>query len=176
MTLVFHIITYLYCYSKHYAMMSHLYNRHVREFLILARTWFAFGLPSKTGCDTLSLLPLIQFSRAQLPLSPTSLSSSWCPRFWRRWSPDLDTRGEPPPLSLSLLPLLAPLPPPSVPPLVACPPCHALARPPRPRARTPTRPCPGGLAPLRLRAPGAHSVFARATVVARHSTFSLIPF
>jgi hypothetical protein len=23
----------------------------VREFLILARTWFAFGLPSKTGCD-----------------------------------------------------------------------------------------------------------------------------
>jgi hypothetical protein len=32
--------------------MSHLCNRHVREFLILARTWFAFGLPSKTGCDT----------------------------------------------------------------------------------------------------------------------------
>jgi hypothetical protein len=51
MTLVFHIITYLYCYSKHCAMMSHLCNRRVREFLILARTWFAFGLPSKTGCD-----------------------------------------------------------------------------------------------------------------------------
>jgi hypothetical protein len=32
-------------------MMSHLCNRCVREFLILARTWFAFGLPSKTGCD-----------------------------------------------------------------------------------------------------------------------------
>jgi hypothetical protein len=32
-------------------MMSHLCNRYVREFLILARTWFAFGLPSKTGCD-----------------------------------------------------------------------------------------------------------------------------
>jgi hypothetical protein len=32
--------------------MSHLCNRRVREFLILARTWFAFGLPSKTGCDT----------------------------------------------------------------------------------------------------------------------------
>jgi hypothetical protein len=32
--------------------MSHLCNRYVREFLILARTWFAFGLPSKTGCDT----------------------------------------------------------------------------------------------------------------------------
>jgi hypothetical protein len=31
-----------------------LCNRCVREFLILARTWFAFGLPSKTGCDTAS--------------------------------------------------------------------------------------------------------------------------
>jgi hypothetical protein len=29
-----------------------LCNRCVREFPILARTWFAFGLPSKTGCDT----------------------------------------------------------------------------------------------------------------------------
>jgi hypothetical protein len=29
-----------------------LCNRCVREFLILARTWFAFGLPSKTGCDS----------------------------------------------------------------------------------------------------------------------------
>jgi hypothetical protein len=28
-----------------------LCNRCVREFLILARTCFAFGLPSKTGCD-----------------------------------------------------------------------------------------------------------------------------
>jgi hypothetical protein len=33
-----------------------LCNRCVREFLILARTWFAFGLPSKTGCDTILLL------------------------------------------------------------------------------------------------------------------------
>jgi hypothetical protein len=41
----------LYCYSKNCAMISHLYNRCVREFLFLARTWFAFGLPSKTGCD-----------------------------------------------------------------------------------------------------------------------------
>jgi hypothetical protein len=32
-------------------MMSHLCNRCVHELLILARTWFAFGLPSKTGCD-----------------------------------------------------------------------------------------------------------------------------
>jgi hypothetical protein len=31
--------------------MSHLCKRYVREFLILARTWFAFGLPSKTRCD-----------------------------------------------------------------------------------------------------------------------------
>jgi hypothetical protein len=29
-----------------------LCNCCVRELLILARTWFAFGLPSKTGCDT----------------------------------------------------------------------------------------------------------------------------
>jgi hypothetical protein len=26
--------------------------RCVCEFLILARTWFVFGLPSKTGCDS----------------------------------------------------------------------------------------------------------------------------
>jgi hypothetical protein len=32
-------------------MMSMLCNCGVRELLILARTWFAFGLPSKTGCD-----------------------------------------------------------------------------------------------------------------------------
>ena len=32
-------------------MMSMLCNCCVRELLILARTWFAFGLPSKTGCD-----------------------------------------------------------------------------------------------------------------------------
>jgi hypothetical protein len=32
--------------------MSHLCNRCVREFLILAHTWFAFGLRSKTGCDS----------------------------------------------------------------------------------------------------------------------------
>jgi hypothetical protein len=29
-----------------------LCNCCVHELLILARTWFAFGLPSKTGCDT----------------------------------------------------------------------------------------------------------------------------
>jgi hypothetical protein len=31
--------------------MSMLCNCCVCELLILARTWFAFGLPSKTGCD-----------------------------------------------------------------------------------------------------------------------------
>jgi hypothetical protein len=34
-------------------MMSMLCNCCVRELLILTRTWFAFGLPSKTGCDSL---------------------------------------------------------------------------------------------------------------------------
>jgi hypothetical protein len=33
-------------------MMSMLCNCCVCELLILARTWFAFGLPSETGCDT----------------------------------------------------------------------------------------------------------------------------
>jgi hypothetical protein len=33
-------------------MMSMLCNCCVRELLIMARTWFAFGLPSKTGCDS----------------------------------------------------------------------------------------------------------------------------
>jgi hypothetical protein len=32
-------------------MMSMLCNCCVCELQILARTWFAFGLPSKTGCD-----------------------------------------------------------------------------------------------------------------------------
>jgi hypothetical protein len=32
-------------------MMSMLCNCCVRELPILARTWFAFGLPSKTGCE-----------------------------------------------------------------------------------------------------------------------------
>jgi hypothetical protein len=40
---------------EHCVMMSMLCNCCVRELLILARTWFAFGLPSKTGCDSYSL-------------------------------------------------------------------------------------------------------------------------
>jgi hypothetical protein len=43
-------------------MMSMLCNCCVRELLILARTWFAFGLPSKTGCDT---PPLADLTRKQ---------------------------------------------------------------------------------------------------------------
>jgi hypothetical protein len=35
-------------------MMSMLCNCCVRELLILARTWFAFGLPSKIGCDIMT--------------------------------------------------------------------------------------------------------------------------
>jgi hypothetical protein len=40
-------------------MMSMLCNCCVRELLILARTWFAFGLPSKTGCDNETSAPLL---------------------------------------------------------------------------------------------------------------------
>ena len=40
-------------------MMSHLCNRRVREFLILTRTWFAFGLPSKSGCDISGIKALL---------------------------------------------------------------------------------------------------------------------
>jgi hypothetical protein len=46
-------------------MMSILCNCCVRELLILARTWFTFGLPSKTGCDSFlpySFLPVCEES------------------------------------------------------------------------------------------------------------------
>jgi hypothetical protein len=46
-----------------------LCNWCVRELLILARTWFAFGLPSKTGCD-------IQLRRLQRPLYKGQISFS----------------------------------------------------------------------------------------------------
>jgi hypothetical protein len=36
-----------------------LFNRCVREFMILACTWFAFGLPSKTGCDISGIKSLL---------------------------------------------------------------------------------------------------------------------
>jgi hypothetical protein len=47
-------------------MMSMLCNCCVRELLILARTWFTFGLPSKTGCDRHARLPLA--TRLPLPV------------------------------------------------------------------------------------------------------------
>jgi hypothetical protein len=67
MDLVCNIITYSLLYSKHCAMMSHLCNNCVHEFLILARTWFAFGLPSKTRCDILAqgLIELIEYPYQQ---------------------------------------------------------------------------------------------------------------
>jgi hypothetical protein len=49
-------------------MMSKLCNRCVREFLILARTWFAFGLPSKTRCNK----ELKQYMIQLTTLSPPS--------------------------------------------------------------------------------------------------------
>jgi hypothetical protein len=50
-------------------MMIHLCNCCVRELLILARTWFAFGLPSKTWCD-----------REGLPDAPPGMEKLWaCP-------------------------------------------------------------------------------------------------
>jgi hypothetical protein len=52
-------------------MMSHLCNRRVREFLILTRTWFAFGLPSTTGCDN----PSPHFAQLR-PLSRSAHAAS----------------------------------------------------------------------------------------------------
>jgi hypothetical protein len=43
---------------EHCVMMS-ICNCCVREFLILARTWFTFGLPSKTGCDISVIIALL---------------------------------------------------------------------------------------------------------------------
>jgi hypothetical protein len=48
-----------------------LCNRCVRELLILARTWFAFGLPSKTGCDISSV------QRGKLLLGLVSDAGVW---------------------------------------------------------------------------------------------------
>jgi hypothetical protein len=52
-----------------------LCNRCVREFLILTRTWFAFGLPSKIGCDSREHhVALVVFTeKVTLMLLPLSL-------------------------------------------------------------------------------------------------------
>jgi hypothetical protein len=50
-----------------------LCNCCVRELLILARTWFAFGLPSKTGCDT---APGLQRGRPESSCSSNATPSN----------------------------------------------------------------------------------------------------
>jgi hypothetical protein len=51
-------------------MTSHLCNRCVRELLILARTWFTFGLPSKAGCDTCTSAVPLHKSSPVITFSP----------------------------------------------------------------------------------------------------------
>jgi hypothetical protein len=46
-----HTITSFTLLFEHCVMMSSYVNCCVRELLILAHTWFTFGLPPKTGCD-----------------------------------------------------------------------------------------------------------------------------
>jgi hypothetical protein len=50
-----------------------LCNRCVREFLVLAHTWFAFGLPSKTGCD-------ISGNKALLTVGPLTVGGLLPPK------------------------------------------------------------------------------------------------
>jgi hypothetical protein len=52
-----------------------LCSRYVREFLILPRTWFVFGFPSKTGCDIRWLNPRKWTSSSKLD-TPSKLSDS----------------------------------------------------------------------------------------------------
>jgi hypothetical protein len=60
-------------------MMSHLCDRRVHEFLILARTWFAFGLPSKTGCDSKGRLGTCGVEEASSSSTTKSTKvSAWC--------------------------------------------------------------------------------------------------
>jgi hypothetical protein len=93
------------------------------------------------GAHTSPMCPLLSLSHLDLPHnnlpSPSSTSlSPWCPRNWRRRSPEFGPRGElssPSPLSLPLPPLL---PPPRALPF----PCSR-APPPPPSPRRP-RPLP----------------------------------
>jgi hypothetical protein len=106
------------------------------------------ALPLPMSPPSPSLLPLIQFSCAQLPLSPTSLSLPHGALGFRDADHrNLDPRGEPPPLSL--LPLLPPLPHPTRPPLAARPPRPRPAPPPSraPRAPPRQRPAPPPASP-----------------------------
>jgi hypothetical protein len=91
--------------------------------------------------------PLSSLSHLDLPRnnlsSPSSTSlSPWCPRIWRRQSPDFGPRGElpsPSPLSLPLAPLL--------------PPARALPFPPARARPRPSPPLPGAAAPDPVPAP-----------------------
>jgi hypothetical protein len=50
-----------------------LCNHCVCEFLILARTWFTFGLPTKTGCDIGSLMYLASATRPDISFTVSNL-------------------------------------------------------------------------------------------------------
>jgi hypothetical protein len=65
-------------------MMSTLCNCCVRELLILARTWFAFGLPSKTGCDNTTAKCVVERkNRTLIDMARTMLGEFKTPeRFW----------------------------------------------------------------------------------------------
>jgi hypothetical protein len=79
---------------------------------------------------------------AQQPPSPSSTSlSPWCPRNWRRRSPEFGPQGElsSPPLPFSLSPSPSSSPPPRAPSLS---PARARPCPPRSPAARPRLPCP----------------------------------
>jgi hypothetical protein len=62
--------------------MSHLCNRRVRELLILARTWFAFGLPSKPGVTLRDVAEYfgVGFSVGETPDEEVPLLVQWVHR------------------------------------------------------------------------------------------------
>jgi hypothetical protein len=67
-------------------MMSGYINCCVRELLILVRTWFAFGLSSKTGCETMSMLA--DFAPRDLHVTASALCGPNCKRLRRVLSSD----------------------------------------------------------------------------------------
>jgi hypothetical protein len=56
-------------------MMSMLCNCCVRELLMLARTWFAFGLPSKTRCDNVYVDEVVDISPQLITLNQRTKSN-----------------------------------------------------------------------------------------------------
>jgi hypothetical protein len=63
-----------------------LCNYCVRELLIMARTWFAFSLPSKTGCDNSPLIGCNNMKKHKLSIRDSIFMTLWplnaCP--WPR--------------------------------------------------------------------------------------------